>query len=230
MKLFQSIRVPKKPRDSTVEEIFSFSSPLSRPPHNQQVTTPHTIPPNPLAAAKNKPIEKPVVKSQIPTINRSSTQTSLHKKDKVFKDEKLKTSKSSLSILPTKTELKHGKPSVLSGLSEKNRRNSEILIENEMKKVREKAARKFPTDEKEREKYIRKKQKKLKQRVEEVFGQTDTKKEVTAKKSVSKLKLKTFNLYFRMTFNASFNKKHPNNAYQFIPSLKSQVERRKLRL
>lgn len=176
--------MPKKPRDSTSDEIFSFSSPLSRIPHN--LATSH-----PLIAAKNKAVEKPVLKPQLnnPTISRSSTQSSLHKKEKVSKDEKLKSSKSSFSVFSTKSEIKHGKTSISSG--EKDRRSSETLIENEMKKVREKAARKFPTDEKEREKYIRKKHEKLKQRVEELLRQTESKKEVVAKKSVSILLSKT---------------------------------------
>lgn len=97
---------------------------------------------NPMIA-RTKPIEKSAPKlphiTNIPTINRSSTQSSLYKAEKksrtVDEKERLKPSKSS-SMLLSKTDPRLQKTSSgLSGaLSEKERRNSEVLIDSETKR------------------------------------------------------------------------------------------------
>ncbi|KAI6184486.1 hypothetical protein M3Y97_00601500 [Aphelenchoides bicaudatus] len=197
IKLFQSIKVPKKPRDSNpAEEIFSFSSPLSRIPHNLPQGAQHpAMSANKPVINHNKSLEKPPVKHpSMPTLSRMPTLQAMQKPEKKEKKsmdekEKMKPSKSSAMLL-TKTDSKGHKTSVLASLSEKDRRNSESLIENEMKKIQEKAARKFPNDEKEREKYVRKKQEKLRQRAEEVVLRQKERQKEIAKKSVDETQKK----------------------------------------
>ncbi|KAI6193993.1 hypothetical protein M3Y96_01077900 [Aphelenchoides besseyi] len=171
MKLFQSIRVPKKPRDANpTPEVFSFSSPLSRGPATTQQSTVHTpTTANPL----RKPLEKPVLKivQSNALINKSaslSTPTSngptTNEKPLKSRDEREKQmDKHKLSKTMIAPVIKSD-AAKLAAFMEKEHRLSASGIEQLMVKVKEKALRKFPTDKEQREKYVREKHERLKQR------------------------------------------------------------------
>ncbi|KAI6234132.1 SPOC domain-containing protein [Aphelenchoides fujianensis] len=168
-KLFQSIRVPKKQPGTSTAEVFSFSSPLSRgqpaapqPPTTAAVHTPTSAHPHPLRKVSEKPALKTTPSAgsigkspsiATPTTNGPTASTA----------EKIAKNREERERANEKGEAAGREERHLTAFMEKQRRQSNAEIEQTMEKVREKAARKFPADREQREKYVREKMDRFKQ-------------------------------------------------------------------